>query len=1337
MKRKLIFPLLCCLLALLPPYLHAQPATDFNSRPCELTPSSKNFRYLTVNDGFARSAVLDILQTSKGTMWFATWDGLYSFDGYKLKRACRPMVPTLDNSYVVVVGITEVTDHEIWMRTNRGVYIWDDKYQQLKNLKLSGIQQENRQYIAFLEKDHHGKVWFANINGDIYTYDSPTRQVKKVYQTQPSDSCKLNFLYIDDQDNKWICSPNNGIFKLDTAGGKGRTQLSRDGQFKHFEQQTVLALFKDAQDCFWVGTPNGIYRMGRGNQLKDGVSDKFEIPQLLSQQEIKIQCFAESGSKVYAATTQGLFCYDKQQDKAEWMVTGKPGKGLNDMNIRSVAVDKEGGLWLATFNGGVNYLSPTAENFCSFAYINERIKGHVVSGIAEDRHHNLWLSTEDGGLNYWNRSTDEVQHFGSGSAQGIAPTVNNVQSIYVDNDLLYVGMFGGGMDVIDLKTQTKKNFQRKNTGPSQLPNSVYGFHRLNDSQMLIATIEGLYLYDRPTEKFNKVPPTSAKINCIAEDEQKEIWVGSENGIFHLSPQLVLLEHLRYEPGDSTSLCTNHITTLTPFGSLLYIGTNEQGLWSMNKSTRQLKCISGNHLKEATIYKLIVDKDNLWISTNRGLYCQNTISRQIRTYTVEDGIGYNQFKSNSGLMTADHTLFFGSVYGFTGFKPQLLVYNDTRPEVMLTDLYLFNKPIVLTDEDSPLDRSINYASSIQLHQRLNNFTFKFASSSYSQLERNEFEYRLEPFEHEWQRTADGFNAASYTNLPVGKYTLHVRTSNGNNVWSEERCLDVEITPFWWLSVPMKLLYLLLCCGGAGWAIYRYIRRKRKEIYLLHLEKEQELYHSKMDFFTFMIHEIRTPLTLILGPVADIMERKCSIEDVRPELTTIRNNGNRLLSLVNQLMDFRKVEEKSYLVQPTDIELKDVIVQVVQDFQYKCSQKGITLTTALPEGPCLAKADREAIRKVVTNLLSNATKFANDRIDVSVQENSETKMWEIGVRDNGKGIDKAYHDKIFSSFYQVRKDLPSDYIGTGVGLSVVKHLLELQEGNIRVESQVGAGAYFIASIPQVLTEATAITGQEESAQTARSNGNYRLLVAEDNAEMRQYIATIFAGRYQVDACCDGKEALAMTRKNGYDLILTDWMMPEIDGLTLAKTLKGQDETSHIPIVMLTAKDDEQSQVDAFTSHADAYVMKPFSSKVLLSQVEAIIRNREHLHREYLKQPEATEDILCQNDLDKKFIEKLNTLIDERIMNTSISVDELATNLCLGRTTFYQKVKAIAGVTPNEYVSTYKLKKAAKMLKTGDIRVNEICYMIGFSSSSYFAKKFTAQFGMSPTEYIKNAE
>ena len=1303
----------------------------------------QDFRHLTVNDGFARSAVLNILQSKEGLMWFGTWDGLYTFDGYKLKLICRPKnSKTATNE--VIQGMVEDNQHRIWMAISSGIAIWDIIHKQLSYLNLKTTDGKDIcEHIQHLTKDNYENIWITTLTNKLFLYINETQSIKNVTHITKRINAPINNVCADNKGNLWIATANKGVFKIEQKSPNIDTwQATRDAYFDAFNNSCTNYIYQDSQNAYWLSSAAHIYKIDHKNISEKSVIRKFELPSNINADNISIFNFAEKNNTVYAATSQGLFKYSIKKDIATWIRPEYNQKNsLNDKNVRHVMIDREGGLWIATFYGGVNYLSPTTGNFSSYTHINNKIEAHVISGIAEDNEHKLWVSTEDGGICHWDRTCNEIRCYKSTNSSGLRPTKDNIQSLYIDGNTLYLGMYEGGMDIIDIPTLTKKNYNSYNTVPDKLPNNIYSFLKIDDEKMLLGTLKGLYLFNTKTQQVNHIKGTFGKIQSIIQDDEKDIWVSSKyDGIYLLSKDLKKFYNFVHDEKDKNSLISNNITTLASFGSTIYIGTSNKGLWTYHKTSKKFKPFADNSLNDAVIYKIIIDKDNLWITTNKGLHNYNTITQQTKVYTSLDGLSSNQFKVNSGIQTSDNTIVLGTVNGITSFNPKELMFNEVRPSVILTAFYLFNKSVDINDKDCPLKESITFADKIELNQKHNNFTFKFASSSYNNPSKNIYKYKLEPFEKEWQETAEGNNAASYTNLPAGNYTFHVQTSNGEGLWSNDKQISLIIHPYWWASLPMKFLYFIIVLSLFTLIIHRYLKKKKEEIYLLRLEKEKEVYHSKMEFFTFMVHEIRTPLTLILGPLSDIMEKKSTIEEALPELNTIKRNGNRLLSLVNQLMDFRKVEEKSYVVQMGIIDLKELIQQVSQNFQYNCNQKHITFEIDLPETECLAKADREAMTKIITNLLSNASKFTKNEIKVGLTLSNDKKYWSITIQDNGKGIEAQHQSDIFKSFYQVREDLPNDYIGTGVGLSVVKQLLELQGGNIFVKSTIGKGACFIANIQAA--EAVLENGKEvslmnntlENKNISNESKKKRLLVAEDNEDMRNYIISIFSKDYEIDACENGQEALNLTTEHTYDLILTDLMMPVMDGFALSKILKQQESTSHIPIIILTAKDDESSQIEGFTAKADAYVIKPFSAKVLSKQVESIIINREKSHKKFFSEPDSTTEELCTNTQDKIFLEKLDELINSRLTETLISVDELAQELAMGRTSFYQKVKGLTGLTPNDYIRTIRLKKAAAMLKNGEKRINEVFYLVGFSSSSYFAKRFTAQFGISPSDYVK---
>ena len=1357
MKNKfglIILYITILLLSSAPLYALEEGKNILNSVSTTISHVPHNFRNLSVNDGFERSAVLDVIQSEEGLMWFVAWDGLYCYDGYKLKPVYQPDAKETITRRAINCMV-EGSHHRIWMGRNSGIQIWDIAHQKLIPFdKKTADGKSIETSVSFLYRDREDNIWIFTGSQQLFLYSEAKDELVNISHLSVSLKSGIIRIYQDNAGTTWALTGNDGIFSIDRDSDTyANWKLQRDERFDFFNNSYILSLFQDSQQNYWVGTNCVVYQVSSAVLKSNHASvSYYKYPSKSKDVAYyAVNGFVERNHTVYAATDRGLLEYDMCSDKAQWIIPDRHDKNsINNSALTAIAKDWENGLWITTFFGGVHYLSPTVENFSMLTAVNENMQTHPISGVTEDAQHNIWLGTEDNGVFLWNRKNNTYTRFNLFTSSGYRPCRNNVQSVYADQNTLYVGMFGGGMDVVDIPTLNYKNYSPDHSFPDKLPSSVYCFQKVNETIVLVGTIDGLYQFNTKTNEFRKIKGPKNKINNIVVDSEHRIWISTtSDGIYLFSDTLQQLKHIQHKENDSTTIFSGNISTLAVADRIVYFGTETDGVWKYDMRKDKFCQLSVNIENRTIIYKILPVHNNLWISTNKGLVHYDIKTQQTKIYKAHDGLCSNQFKINSGIQTADSLLILGTVNGVTGFNPHTLISNKCQPRVLLTKFYLFNKPISLADETCPIKEHINYSDHIDLNQKHNNFSFQFGSSSYSNPEKNKFEYKLEPFEKEWQAPTEGNNMASYTNLPANDYVLHVRTSNGESGWSSERLLSITIHPYWWASIPMKLLYLLVALLLTGFVAYRYVRKKNKELYMLRLEKEQEVYQSKMQFFTFMIHEIRTPLTLIVGPLTDIMNKKGKVEDFTAELNIIKRNSGRLLALVNQLLDFRKVEEKSYDVQVASTDLKNIVLQVVENFKYQHGRKDITFIKDFPEEECWACADREAMTKVVTNLLSNACKFTKDKIAVGINQSADNKSWQISVKDNGPGIEEEHQSGIFKSFYQVHKDIPNDYIGTGVGLFVVKQLMELQGGSITVESVPGNGACFIAEVkvslpPEILqnteTEKTAdvelvpdIVEEKNISEGVKSP--IRLLVVEDNADIRNYVTSVFLPKYQVDACENGKEALTLISQNEYHLIVTDLMMPVMDGLTLTKLIKTNKDTSHIPVVILTAKDDEDSQLEGFENQADAYVIKPFSAKVLLKQVASILYNREQQHLSYSKDPETTNMVLCNNDLDKQFMQKLDNLIDEHIMDSSISIDELAYSLCMGRTTFYQKVKGIANLTPNEYISTYKLKKAANMLKQGTYRINEVYYRIGFTSSSYFAKKFTSQFGISPSEYIKN--
>ena len=1340
----------------LPKHQHQSPRSPHKITSVQVPVSKdmKNLRYLTVNDGFTRNSVFQIKQDNKGFIWFSLWDGLYQFDGNKLVNVV-PNEITNHSTKRTINSFVPDGKNRIWIGTSSGIYIWDAALQKKTKFQNELFEKDSiNNFILYLYKDQHENIWINSKGRKLFIYNTQTDSLKDLSDVFKKYPNRLEDIYIDHNNHIFITS-SNGILQM--KGDYMKTGNPFDGKqwtiekprlFKHFSTRYINNLFQDSFGSYWIGTNNNIFQVipskdGEAQQILKFANNRKEI------KRIRVNSFNEGGNYFYAATNQGLFSYNLETKEALWNLPNYTEEHhLNDKSITDICIDKEGGLWIASFYGGVNYLHPTNTNFSQHIDLNKHIEGHVISGITEDKDQNVWMAVEDNGVCLWDRKNNTIKNFNNSSDNGYSPTFQNVQSIYADGDQLYVGMYLGGLDVVNLKTYKHLNFNSKNTYPDRIPNNIYAFHKESSQSLLIGSLDGLYRFNTQNHQVHKIKEVTGKINCITEDENGDFWVSSlHNGFYRYSQQSQKWNHYQDNTQDSIASIGNNINTIYPMNPSIYIGTQGNGLWIFNKNDHSYHQVAPQIFQKSIIFSILQKGETLWITTNTGLFAYNINTQEAKQYTIQDGLRSNQFKENSGIITSDNLFIIGGLNGFNCFRPAHLKNNTHIPQVMLTDFYLFNKSANINDRDCPLKQSITYTDQIDLNQKHHSFAFKFSSSSYSDFSKNKFEYKLEPFEKEWQNTHGSNDMASYTNLPEGKYIFHVRTSNGQGAWSEEKCIKVNIHPYWWLSWPMKILYSLLLIAVIANFIIRYRNKKKKEMHLFRMEKEQEVYQSKMQFFTYMVHEIRTPLTLILGPLNSAMSKKeHSVKEVLPDLKIIERNGKRLLSLVNQLMDFRKIEEKSFSLQMGSYNIKELTMQTAKDFSFYNVQKPVKFEFDLPEKGCWAKIDREAYTKILTNLLSNAMKFTADWIKVSLQASTHGDFWELSVADNGKGIPSSEQDSIFDSFYQVHQDMPGDYVGTGIGLFVVRRLVKDQGGDIQVRSEINQGATFIVSLPacaepedvaQQETETEETETAPTAAQSPASNTQQRkrLLIAEDNEEMRDYIASLFVEVYDIDRVEDGKKALEATRSYNYDLVITDLMMPVMDGMTLCRTLKHQSQTCHIPVIILTAKDDEISQKEGFESEADMYVTKPFSAEVLQSRVKSIFRNREHLHQQFYNEPETTAEVLYTNDADKEFLEKLDHFISQKLSDCNLPVDDLAAEMAMGRSVFYQKVKGVTGLTPNDYIRTFRLKKAVALFQKGETRINEVCYRVGFSSPSYFTKRFTQQFGISPSDFLKN--
>ena len=840
---------------------------------------------------------------------------------------------------------------------------------------------------------------------------------------------------------------------------------------------------------------------------------------------------------------------------------------------------------------------------------------------------------------------------------------------------------------------------------------------------------------------------------ILEDMYDNLWIGTSNsGVFRFNTRNGHWKHFQHERNDSTTITNNSVITLfEDLKGTMWVGTNGGGLCSFDPKTETFVDFDPDNtiLPNRVIYSIEQDKTgDFWISSNAGLITINPITKQhFRQFTVNDGLQGNQFTAQSSLKTTSGKLYFGGISGFNSFVPDQFMDNQYIPSVYITEIRLpYTTDERVVQDILHLEEPLYRAKTITLPYEYNTFSVSFVALSYEDPLKNRYSYRLKGVDKEWVVNSE-LNTASYTNLPPGKYVFEVRGSNNDHRWNDQTTsLLIVITPPWWLTTWAYCIYTLLLIGlayYAGWRWNRYVKKKykhRMEEY--QTAKEKEVYKSKISFFINLVHEIRTPLSLIRLPLEKLLEDKREGRDAK-YLSVIDRNVNYLLGVTNQLLDFQKMENGGVQLNLKKCDINQLVSDVHGQFTSPAELKGISVVLDLPEGEIFASVDREKVCKIIVNLIGNAVKYAQSRIDIKLVSSGEG--FRVSVSDDGPGIPDAEKQKVFEAFYQV-KDGKSGAVGTGIGLAFSKSLAEAHHGTLSLEDSVYGGSSFVLTLPwgeEVVSEEPEVLVPESQNPIAQESvgevpgSKFTILLVEDNVDLLNLTRESLSTWFKVLKAQNGRQALEVLAHETVDVIVSDVMMPEMNGLELTAKVKTDVEYSHIPVILLTAKTTLEAKVEGFEYGADVYIEKPFSIRQLHKQIENLLKLRQSFHKMMteLSGNSGTSPVspveYSVSQKDCELMAKVRAAVEAQLSDENFSVDTLAESLNMSRSNFYRKIKALAGMPPNDYLKTIRLNKAAELLKNG-VRITDVCEQIGFSSSSYFAKCFKIQFGVLPKDY-----
>ena len=1303
------------------------------------------YRNITMNDGLAANAVRNIVQDQYGFIWFGTDNGLCRYDGTRVQPYRISQLGV--NQYVSAL---QTTEDAIYVGTEKGVFCLSNSTKQFLRLSMD-IQS----VVTHLSVDKGGNLWVSTMEDGVWRYGLKTGQARQ-YQLG-ADYNGAAEVFIDNA---------NQIWTITNWGGPAIQRLNR--LHDKFEPVNInytgnaggLRMLQTRDGRIWVGTwEDGLLLMHDDGRLEQVLSPR------LTQAGNHIHTLYERDADcICIGCDDGVICFNPKT--REWNRFFEelqvPQQKQNDRFVYAVTADTEGGLWVGTFYGGVHYFSPVGKRFEAFT-IENGLRGNVISRFCEDKHGRIWIASDDGGLMCY--CPKERQFVGYPHQDVLAQ--QNAHALSFSGDELWVGTYTNGVLVLNIETGTMRQYL-----PSQDPHSLdntscYALYTDMRGWTWVGTMDGLNFYNRTENYFERIGKTDAMIIDIDEDRNGYLWLSTQGGgLWRCGIKDRRLKAYRHDDKDQYSLPNDQVNcTLVDERGQLWIGTLG-GLCRYDARHDRFEPVA-LEVPSHNIMNIIEDNGALWLSTERGIVRyepgaddtkagDEALSRpQSQRFTLHDGLVSEQFQPNAGLKASDGRIYFGSTSGFNAFYPYEIKANSVMPPVYITSLSIMNRE-ELTAEGLPLDLSLTKEIIIGYGDN-RMVSFSFASLSYCSPEKNQYAYMLEGFDRDWNYVGNQ-NRATYTNIPAGTYTFRVRATNNDGIWStNEATLKIVVHPPFWWSWYAKFFYLLLIGAAIWWYVHYRLKRAEHqhqlELQKLNEEKEKEVREARLNFFTMIAHEIRTPVSLIIGPLEKIMKRGNASDDMK----VIDRNAHRLLELVNQLLDFRKVEQQSLALHFAPQNVRELIESVSTRFAPTFEQSGKRFTVDYPDAHFTAIIDREAITKVVSNLLTNANKYTKDDVRLSCQADPDGDHFRIEVADNGVGIREEDRQRIFEPFFQAEGNKP----GTGIGLNIVKNIVDQHQGTITVDSEVGKGSTFTIVLPVTmppkflaepsgkaerggdrgLNEQNAnissmpiiknLKSPSSDPQPPNLGGSPKLLIVDDSEDMVSFLYDSFKDKYDVITAGDGIEALDLLSKHEVSIIISDWMMPRMDGAEFCRRVRQNPLTSHIPFVMLTAKTDDDSKVEGMDVGADTYIEKPFSLQYLEACIRNILQMRRRLIEKFSTQPLEPVTEIAQNPTDNEFLVRMNKIIEENFSNSELNVNFLAEQLNISRSGLFAKIKTLADITPNEMILLVRLKRAAQLLRESDRTVSEISYMVGFSNPSYFTKCFFKQFGIRPLD------
>ncbi len=1381
----------------------------------QTTANDAFFEHLGTDDGLSQNDVNCIFQDSEGLMWFGTHDGLNRYDGYNFKI----YRPENNNSNSInsnlIFALTGDQKGNLWIGSSGdGLSHFNKKTEKFTHYihEPENPKSLKNNQINGLFVDSKNRLWVATIDGVSMAQLSEESAMEfEHFEFVNRQTIVGNaYCFLEDEKNQLWIGTARGLYKL-VENQNGNKHFSLEA----FRYSQIRSISQTNFGYILVGANNSLYSLDinspslKSNLILTNTAGNTSISSILVQK-----------NTIWAGTGNGLFKLEFNPVGKEITLSNRYTYHPQQVNsiskniIKALYLDKTDIVWIGTNGGGINKYDPNRKKF---KHIKNSLNPKSLSydkirAIYEDSHENLWIGTEGGELNMLPKENADGFYTGF----RIFPNIRNIFSINeIERKGRKILLLGGESysTIVQLDITDPNNIiQVSDPIFANFVGSVFSILEDSNKNLWIGTYnQGVlrWIYDSETETYRKdvlshterdyLSISSNIIRNILEDHKGNIWFATGNGLSMLPKDEILRNNpkfkiFKYDKENPNSLSHNYILELfQDHNKTLWIGTFGGGLNKYIPSETEtgqdafVAFKEGDGLPNNVVKGILQDGNgNLWVSTNKGLSKFHPENETFKNYDVNDGLQDNEFQELARLHRKNGDLIFGGINGFNIFSPSKIKDNPIEAETIITGLSVFNKPIAVGDTINNrvlLKSPISNVDRIQLKYKENSFSFEFAGLHYSAPEKNNFLYMLEGFDKDWIFTDSKKRFATYTNLSPGDYTLMVKASNNDNVWdSTPSKINITIAPPYYLTKLAFLIYALIL-GGLLLMYRRFTiikTSKKHAMELEHIEKEknEELQRIKLEFFTNITHEFTTPLTLIKGPLKYLQKQGNGIDNEakQEQYKLMQKNTDYLLRLITQLLDFRKINQGKMRLVMRNSNIVNFIKEVSEPFQFMARKHHIAFNIEGTDNNIKSWFDHDAVEKIMNNLLSNAFKFTpeNGVIEVSISShqgaifknsNRTTNYIEIEVRDSGAGMSESKVKNIFERFFSEKNEERKNSKGMGIGLAFVKSLIELHQGNINVDSDIGKGTTFRVRLPKdkkaytnipeiTCKEATesdflvrssesdslAISINDEIVDESLNKTNSEtpiLLVVDDNKDIQTFIKQALKNKFIIYSAENGADALELLRSIDPKVIITDIMMPIMDGIEFCQHVKSKKETSHIPVVMLTAKLSQENEIIGLKTGADAYIRKPFDVEILELKLNNILKHREELRNKFNLDITLQPKEITVTSIDERFLNQAIEIVEKHMMNTDFNVEMLVKEMGYSRTNLYKKFKEITGLSSSEFIRNIRLKRAVQLFEQSDLSVKEIMYMTGFNTSSYFAKCFKKQFGVKPSEYVRQSK